>query len=60
MIIINTRDNNGLVGLVREAEKKPPLMAKPLRGGGGALREKELFLKLFFILLPLKNKIILL
>ena len=39
-------------------------MAGPLRGGGGEgggvkagpLRKKELFLKLFFILLPFKNK----
>ena len=42
-------------------KKNPPLMAGPLRGGGGVragpLRKKELFLKRFFlILLPFKNK----
>ena len=47
------------------AQKKPPLMAGPLRGGGGgkgrAIKEKKLFLKLFFFFCcHLKIKIILL
>ena len=47
---------------LREAAKNkkvPPLMARPLRGGGGkgrAIKEKELILNLFFIMLPFKNK----
>ena len=50
-----------LQGCIREATKKnPPLMVGPLRGGrgvkAGPLRKKELFLKLFFYLLPFKNK----
>ena len=39
-------------------KKVPPLMGRPLRGGwvkAAPLRKKELFLKFFFILLPLKN-----
>ena len=52
---------NLLSALREAAEKKfPPLMAGPLRDGGGLkagpLRKKELFLKVFFILLPFKNK----
>ena len=47
--------NSGLVRItkkIKEAAKKvPPLMARPLKGGGGVkagpLRKKEIFLKLF-------------
>ena len=40
----------------REAAKKvPPLMARPLRGGGG-VKAGPLREKLFFILFPFKNK----
>ena len=47
--------------LGKPQKKVPPLMARPLRGGGGVkagpLRKKNLFLKLFFnIILPFKNK----
>ena len=41
-------------------KKVPPLMARPLRGGGGkgqAIKEKRTFFEtFFFILLPFKNK----
>ena len=40
---------------LREAAKKkkiPPIMARPLRGGG----ENNFFWNLFFILFPFKNK----
>ena len=41
-------------------KKVPPLVARPLRGGGGkgrATKEKRTFFKtFFFILLPFKNK----
>ena len=38
------------------AKRNPSLIARPLRGGG-ALRKKNFFLKLFcFVLMPFKNK----
>ena len=50
--------------LGKRQKKNPPLMAGPLRGGGGgkgrAIKEKRIFNETFFILLPLKIKIILL
>ena len=49
--------------LGKPQKKNPPLMARPLRGGGGegglkAIKEKITFFKtFFFISLPFKNKI---
>ena len=57
---------HNLAVILREAAKKkvPPPIARPLRGGGGkgrAITEKLTFFEtFFFILLPFKNKIILL